>query len=120
MNRVFLVLIAAATLAVAGCGGDVAQQMTSNPEFRSQAMAAIAGNGELAGAMVDSLLSGESGRAVLTDRVLANGVVVQDMIGRMAKDQTSVDAMINLAVQDTAMRAHVLAMFKGMQMVGAK
>jgi hypothetical protein len=52
--------------------------------------------------------------------VLANGAVVQDMIGRMAKDRTSVDAMINMAVQDTAMRAHVLSMFKGMQMMGTK
>lgn len=120
MNRVFIAAIAAAAIALAGCGGDVAQQLTSNSEFRNQALGAIAGNGELAGAMVDSLLAGESGRTVLVDRVLANGVVVQDMIGRMAKDQTSVDAMINLAVQDTAMRAHVLAMFKGMQMVGAK
>jgi hypothetical protein len=94
--------------------------MSSNPEFRNQALAAIAGNGEWAGAMVDSLLAGESGRAVLTDRVLANGAVVQDMIGRMAKDRTSVDAMINMAVQDTAMRAHVLSMFKGMQMMGTK
>jgi hypothetical protein len=38
------------------------------------------------------------------------------MMAKMASNQTMVDGVLNLAVQDSTMREHVLTLFKGMQM----
>jgi len=34
----------------------------------------------------------------------------------MAKDQTMVDGILNVAAQDPGMRGHIMTLFKGMQM----
>jgi len=101
---------------VAGCGGDVAARLKTDVAFQTQVMGAFAGNPELAGKMVDLLLAGDT-RTVVVDRVLGNGAVVQDMMTKIAQDRTILDGVLNLAVQDTAMRSHILALFTGMKMM---
>jgi hypothetical protein len=102
---------------VVGCAGDVSKRLVSDAAFQSSVMEAIAANPDLAGTMLDRLLAGET-RALVMERVLANGGAVQGLMTRVAQDQTILDGVINLAVQDSAMRAHVLTLFKGMQMMG--
>lgn len=102
---------------IVGCAGDVSKRLVSDVAFQTQVLDAFGGNPELAGMMVDRLLAGDT-RALVLDRVLANGPVVQDLMTKIAQDRTILDGVLNLAVQDTAMRAHVLALFKGMQMMG--
>ena len=112
-------IAAVAGALVAGCAGDISKRLVSDVAFQTSVMDAIGGNPELARSMMDRLLAGEA-RSLAVDRVLANGAVVQGLMARIAQDQTMLDGVINLAVQDSAMRAHVLALFKGMQMVGGK
>ncbi len=100
-----------------GCAGDVSKRLVSDVAFQTQVMEAFGGNPDLAGVMVDRLLAGET-RALVMDRVLADGSAVQGLMTKVAQDRTMLDGVLNLAVQDTAMRAHVLALFKGMQMMG--
>jgi len=104
---------------VAGCAGDIAKRLSSDAALQTEVMGAIAGNPELAGKMVDQLLAGD-GRAMVTDRVLANGAAVQGLMPRIAQDRTILDGVLNLAVQDTAMKSHILAVFTGMKMMGSK
>ena len=57
---------------------------------------------------------------VVVDRVLGNGTVVQDLMTKIAQDRTIMDGVLNLAVQDTAMRSHILALFTGMKMMNGR
>ena len=110
--------IAAACCALlVGCAGDVSKRLVSDAAFQTQVLDAFGGNADLAGMMVDRLLAGDT-RTLVMDRVLADGAAVQGLMTRVAQDRTILDGVLNLAVQDTAMRAHVLALFKGMQMMG--
>jgi len=102
---------------IAGCAGDIAKRLVSDAAFQSQVMGAIGANPELAGKMVDQLLAGDT-RDLVTDRVLANGPVVQGLMTKIAQDRTILDGVLNLAVQDTAMKSHILALFTGMKMMG--
>ncbi|TMQ51278.1 MAG: hypothetical protein E6K72_10625 [Candidatus Eisenbacteria bacterium] len=104
---------------VAGCGGAIGKRLASDAAFQSQVMGAIAGSPELAGKMVDQLLAGDT-RALVTDRVLANGGAVQGLMTKIAQDRSMLDGVLNLAVQDTAMKSHILALFAGMKMMGGR
>jgi len=39
---------------------------------------------------------------------------------KIAQDRTILDGVLNLAVQDTAMKSHILALFTGMKMMGER
>ena len=104
---------------IAGCAGDVAKRLATDAAFQTQVLGAFGGNAELAGKMVDQLLAGDT-RALVMDRVLADGAAVQSLMTKVAQDRTMLDGVLNVAVQDTAMRSHILALFKGMQMMGSR
>jgi len=48
------------------------------------------------------------------------GEARQALLVDVARDRVLLDGVIQFAVQDTAMRGHILTLFKGMQMAGAK
>jgi hypothetical protein len=111
-----------ATLAcalLAGCAGDIAKRLASDAALQTRVMSAIGASPELAGKMVDQLLAGET-RGLVVDRVLANGAVVQGLMAKIAQDRTILDGVLNLAVQDTAMKSHILSVFTGMKMMGGR
>jgi hypothetical protein len=116
--ELYLVIALCASLS-AGCG-DRVKQMLSAADTQAQVMESINADSVLAGRMMDKLLSSESGRAFVVDRVLNDGPTAQDVMLRMAKNTTMIDGVLNLAVQDAAMKEHVLTLLKGMQMGGAK
>jgi len=103
----------------AGCG-DKVKQMLSAPDTQAQTIEAISADSVLAGRMMDRLLASESGRTIVVGRVLNDGGAAQAVMMRMSKEQTMIDGVLNLAVQDAAMKEHVLTLLKGMQMAGAK
>lgn len=115
-RKAILILLLSGLLGAAGCGGDVVQQMMSNAEVKTKVMDAVATDPALAGEMVDKLIGTEASRGMVLDKVMGNGEMTQAIMGRIAKDQTMVDGVLNMAVQDSTMRAHVLTLFKGMQM----
>jgi hypothetical protein len=96
----------------------MAKQIMASPEAQAQVMDLIGGNADLAAQMAEKLLGSEATRSMVMDKVAGNGEVMQGLMARMARDQSAVDGMIGLAVQDSAMREHVLTLFKGMQMAG--
>jgi hypothetical protein len=110
-----LIVLAGLGLA-AGCGGDVSSMLSGNAAVRDKVMTAIAANSTMAGAMTDRLLGTDSTQAIVLDRLFANGGAVQAMLVRVARNATMVDGVVNLAVQDTAMKTHVLTLVRGMEM----
>ena len=111
-----LVLVALGFAILAGCSGDVTKMIDSNPTMRDRVITAISGNLDASGRMVDRLVSADSTRLVVVDHLLANGAGAQEVLAHVAKDRTMVDGVINLAVQDSLMRDHVLTLLQGMQM----
>ncbi|HEY2955283.1 MAG TPA: hypothetical protein VGK89_08550 [Candidatus Eisenbacteria bacterium] len=101
---------------VLGCAGDLSKRLATDTAFQAAVMDAIASNPELASRMADRLMGGES-HALVMERVLANGPTVQGLMAKVAQDQTVLDGVLNLAVQDSAMRAHILTLFEGMRMM---
>ena len=120
MKRRVTMVCALALVSVIGCAGDVAQMITSNAQMRDQVMAAISSHSDLAGAMVDKLLASDSTRTMIMSKLMGNSSAMQSMLMGIARDPTMVDGVLNLAVQDSTMKGHVMTLLKGMQMAGAK
>ncbi|MEO5617827.1 MAG: hypothetical protein ABIS67_08645 [Candidatus Eisenbacteria bacterium] len=118
LSRRLSCLVFAAALA-AGCAVDIPKQMASDPNLQAGVMDAIAGNAGMAGQMADKLLASDSTRAMLVDKVLAHGDAAQRAMMAVAKDPTTLDGVIGLAVQEPAMKEHVLTLLKGMEMAGS-
>ena len=101
---------------IAGCSGDLAKMIGTNPAMRDKVITAIGANLDASGQMVDRLVAADSTRLVVVNHLLANGPGAQEVLAHVAKDRTMVDGVINLAVQDSVMRDHVLTLLQGMQM----
>jgi hypothetical protein len=120
MRRITLgLLMGVALVAMFGCGGDVVKTVTSDAALEARVMGAITADPAMTGRMVDQLLASEPARAVLLEKLMANGDAVQTVMTQFAKDETRIDGILSLAVQDSSMKAHVMTLLKGMQM-GAK
>jgi hypothetical protein len=113
-----LAAMATATLA-AGCGSPV-DQVVKSEELRVQLMEKITGDPTMAVDVVQRLLGSEESQGIVLDQVMNHSDALQALMGRMAKDQTMVDGILNVAVQDSAMRTHVMTLFRGMQMAGGQ
>ena len=81
-------------------------------------MDAIAGNGEMAGQLLDKFMADEGMRSMVMEKVLANGDMMKGLMSKMSSDQTMVDGILNMAVQDETMKAHVMGVLQGMKMSG--
>jgi hypothetical protein len=101
---------------VAGCSVDIAKQMTSNEQVRTQVLDAIAKNHDLASQVVDKLMATDSTRIAMVDKMLGNSEVAKQVIVRVATNPEAIDYVIQAAVQDSAMRAHVMTLMKGIEM----
>jgi hypothetical protein len=102
----------------AGCAVDVPRLMTRDADTQARVMDTVATDSTLAGRMVERLLAEEATRRSLVDRTLANGDAARLVMLEIAGDRTRLDGVISLAVQDSAMKRHVLTLFRGMQMAG--
>ncbi len=107
-------------LLAAGCGGDLGAKMMANPEVQNNIMGTIAGHSQTASLMMDRLLASDSARAIVIEKVLANGAAAQQILRGVEKNPTMLDGAINLAVQDPATKDHVMTLFRGIQMAGGK
>jgi hypothetical protein len=104
-------------LAIAGCGSPV-DQVVKSDDLRGQMMEKITGDPAMAVDVLQRLLGSEESQGIVLDQVMGNSDALQALMARMAKDQTMVDGILNVAVQDSAMRVHVMTLFQGMQMAG--
>ena len=119
-RRAIVLLALTCGVLALGCAGDVGKQVMGSPELQGRIMDMIAANPATAGAMTDRLLASDSTRTELIARLVANAGGAQGVMAAVAKDPTLLDGALNLAMQDAAMKQHVLTLFKGMQMAGAK
>lgn len=110
------VLAVSALVVVAGCSADLATQLTSNEQVRTQVFDAIAANPQLSEQLVSKLMSADSTRIGIVDKMLANDEVAKQVIVRVAMSKDAMDLVIGAAVRDSAMRVHVVTLLKGVEM----
>ncbi len=116
-----IVLVAAcAAFVTAGCAMDVAQQLTSNEQVRTKVMDAIVANKDLTSQLVTKLTGTDSTRVRFVDELLKNEEVAKQVIVRVATNPQALDMVLQAAVQDSAMRQHVLTLMKGVERAAAK
>jgi hypothetical protein len=111
-----VLVVAASALLGLGCAGDVAQQVMGDPAMQGKIMDMISANQEAAGGMVDRLLGADSTRAMMIEKLVSSAGGAQAVMEAVAKNPTMIDGAINIAVQDPAMREHVLTLVKGINM----
>lgn len=114
MRRNVIVLSAALVFAVAGCGGDVAQQLAGNQQFRTQVLDAIATHRDLAFQTIDRLMASDSLRVPVVDKVLQNDEGARIVLARTATNPNAVDLVLATAMRDSVMRMHVITIVEGM------
>ena len=119
IRKTTLALVAVLALALAGCGGDAAKQILANEQLRGQVMDVIAQHKDVAFQAVDRIVASDSLRGAVVDHLLQNSDVAQQVIVRIATNPDAFDLVLGTAVRDTAMRAHVLTLVKGIQMASA-
>ena len=110
---VLCALLAAAVLS--GCGPGA---MMSNAKSRAQALDVMVAHPDIAGAVAERLVGSDSTRSIVIEKLLANGPARQELLFKAARDRTMMEGMLNVAVQDTAMRTHVMTLVRGMEMGG--
>ena len=106
-----------ALVAATGCGRDVKRMFQTNPQMRERVTEVMSVDTTLSGPLLDRMMESDSTQGFIVRRVLANASTVQALMARMAADRTMVDGILNVAVQDTAMRDHVVTLIDGMRMV---
>ncbi len=107
------------SLPMLGCG-DAVHRMLADPATRSKLFEAIGADSLLTREAADRLLGEDASRSLVFERLLGMGEARQALLVDVARDRMLLDGVIQFAVQDTAMRGHILTLFKGMQMAGAK
>lgn len=119
-KKTMLALLAVGTMAAAGCGGDIAQQILTSEQLRGQVMDVIAQHQDVALQAVDRIVASDSIRGVVVDHLLQNKDVAKQVVVRVATTPEAFDMVLSVALRDSAMRGHVLTLVKGIQMAREK
>ena len=114
-RRLLLLAGALCLMMSSGCGNPVDRLLASDVQ-RAQLWDTVAGNPDLSRQVVDRLLGADSTRALLLDRVMGSGGARQAVLMRVATDRSLMEGTIHFAVQDSAMRGHLMTLFRGMEM----
>jgi len=120
-SRMTVVLVAAVCAMLAlGCAGDIGKQVMANPELQAKVMDMISASPATAGGMVDRLLGSDSTRALVIEKLVGSAGGAQAVMDVVGRNTTLIDGALNVAMQDPAMKEHVLTLFKGIKMAGGK
>jgi hypothetical protein len=95
--------------------GDMTAEIKTNPQVRERAMNAIASDGELAVEMTRTLLANDSLRVRVVETVLREDKSAQYILARIGHEPDAVDLVLQAAAADSAGRAHLMTLLKGMQ-----
>lgn len=115
-----LAAMALALVAASGCGVDVAKQLATNEQMRTQVLDAIVANKDLTGQVLDKLMASDSTRVAVVDKMLSNNEVAKQVIVRVGTSKQAIEMVLGVAVQDSSTRDYTMAMLKGMEMAGKK
>jgi hypothetical protein len=120
-KSIWIVLAAlACVLALAGCAREPGQAVMSDPALMGKVMDMIAADSTTAAGMAERLVGNEQARTAMVQQLVSSAGGAQLVMETVGRDQTLIDGALNQAMQDPAMRAHVITLFKGMQMAGAR
>lgn len=114
------VLMATALIVAAGCGANVASQLGSNEQLRTQVLDAIVANKDLTGQLLDKLVASDSTRIAVVDRLLNNDNVAKQVLVRVGSSKQAIEMVLGVAAQDSSTREHMMTLFKGMEMAAKK
>ena len=115
-----LAAMALALVAASGCGVDVAKQLATNEQMRTQVLDAIVANKDLTGQVLDKLMASDSTRVAVVDKMLSNNEVAKQVIVRVGTSKQAIEMVLGVAVQDSSTRDSTMAMLTGMEMAGRK
>lgn len=115
-SRVSLSALGVLVVALAGCSGDMAAEIKTNPQVRERAMNAIASDGEMAVQMTRTMLANDSLRLRVVETVLREDKSAQYILARIGHEPDAVDLVLQAAAADSAGRVHLMTLLKGMQM----
>jgi hypothetical protein len=59
-------------------------------------------------------------RAIVAEQMMGNAQARQEFMLRAARERTMIEGMLNVAVQDSAMKTHVMTLMRGMQMMDGR
>ncbi len=119
-RNVILAAVAVAAFGLAGCGGDVAKQLVSNEQLRTQVVDALAAHKDLALKTVDKFMANDSLRMAVVDQMLSNENGAKQVLVRIGTNPQALDMVLGIAVRDSAMHEHVMTLLKGMEMASKK
>ena len=108
-----LAAMALALVAASGCGVDVAKQLATNEQMRTQVLDAIVANKDLTGQVLDKLMASDSTRVAVVDKMLSNNEVAKQVIVRVGTNPNAIDMVLGVAARDSVTRDHVLTLVKG-------
>lgn len=115
MRSIWMIAVfSAVMLAFPGC--DPVDRVLGNGTQRAALWDRIASRPDLTNEFVDRLMASDSTRARMFARVMESGPGRQDLLTRIGRDRSLMDGAIQYAVQDSAMRDHLMTLFRGMQM----
>lgn len=120
LHRSITLCLAATVLGLAGCGADLAKQVTTNEQLRTQVLDALASRPELAMQAVDRMVSSDSLRVQVVDHLLGNEEVSKQVLVRVGSNAAAMDLVMGIAVRDSALRQHLVTLVHGMEMASAK
>lgn len=120
IRKALMILSAMAALAVGGCSTDVAQQMLTNEQLRTQVLDTIASHKDVAMQVVDKLMASDSLRSQVVDKMLTNSEAAKQVLVRIATNREALDMVLGAAVADSSMRGHVMTLVDGMKMAAGK
>jgi hypothetical protein len=112
-----MMLVTGALVAAVGCSRDLKRVFQTNPQMRERVIEVVSTDSTLAAPVLDHMMQADSTQSFLLRRVLSNPRTVQALMMHMASDRTMVDGILNVAVQDSGMRDHVVTLIDGMRML---
>jgi PBP1b-binding outer membrane lipoprotein LpoB len=117
--RLAALALATSALLTTGCIGDLAQQVASNPQVAEQVMTVITNHQDQAMTMLDKLTATDSLQVKVIDHMLQNDAVAAKLLDRVATNPMALDLVLQRAVQDPAMKAHLVSVVEGIKMADA-
>lgn len=122
MRRMALLVTLAALLSflAVGCAGDAVQTMMKSPEMQTKIMDAIAGDPTMATGMMGRFMGSDDTRQMVVQTVMGNPDAMNAMMQHITHDPQMVEGFLSTAVQDSAMKAKIVDMVKGMTMAARK
>ena len=108
IRRMMVALGAAAVIGAGGCGGDIAQQLVSNEQLRTQVFDALAQHKDLAFQAVDKFMAADTLRAQIVDHMLKNNDAAKQVLIRIGTTPGAMDMVLRIAAQDSSSRGLIM------------